>query len=402
MHRRGRILIVDDAVDNLHVLLGILKDGWDVQAATSGAKALKLAHRSPQPDIILLDVVMPELDGYQTFVSLREDPVTQNIPVIFVTGLVDSDDQVMALDMGAADYIMKPFVAKLVRARLRNHLELKLHRDALEEAVQQRTRELMEADSFRQKVQAELEVAKRLQLSMLPATVFHHQGWELGCLLQAARAVGGDLYDYFFHNDKRLFFVTGDVSDKGVPAALFMVRVSTLLRTLAPSATDPGELLRLMNDHLCQDNQACMFVTMVCGLLDLETGEVWLASGGHEPPLQLRKGGPARYLEVEGGPALGLCPGAVFSNHRFLLEAGESLLLYTDGVTEAADGEEQAYGPERLMQLASLCCDDSPGHLVAGIAEALRGFVNQAEQHDDITLFAIRSHIVTAPPVAYA
>lgn len=220
MSERGRILIVDDAVDNLHVLLAILKDHWDVQAATSGAKALSMARRSPQPDLILLDVMMPELDGFETFRQLREDAGTRKIPVVFVTGLTESEDQVKALESGAVDYIIKPFIPPLVRARLRNHLELKRYRDSLEAAVQ--------------KVQAELEVARRIQFSMLPNPDFQKSGVRLNCLLRPARAVGGDLYDYFIRGGHELLFVAGDVSDKGVPAALFMVRVSTLLRTLAP------------------------------------------------------------------------------------------------------------------------------------------------------------------------
>lgn len=379
MSPRPRVLIVDDALDNLHILLAILKDTWDIQAATSGSRALEMARRDPQPDLILLDVVMPEMNGFETFQKLRGDPSTQHIPVIFATGLEDTEDQIKGLELGAADYILKPFIPQLVRARLRNQLESKRHRDYV----------LAEARNKN----AELEVARRLQTSVLRAADFEdirHRGCQIGCLLRPARSVGADLYDYFMQEDNKLIFLAGDVSHKGLSAAVFMLRVTTLLRTLAPYALEPAKLLGRMNEHLCQDNPACMFVKMLCGCFNLETGEVEMASAGHEPPLQLRKRGSSRYLELESGPALGLCTDAAYINHQFQLEADQLLLLYTDGVTEAFDEKGERFGAQRLLAAAEQHWKDSPVALITAIADELSTFVNQAEQYDDITLLVLR------------
>jgi serine phosphatase RsbU (regulator of sigma subunit) len=394
---RPRVLIVDDAPENIRMLMGFLGKMCSVQAATSGSKALEFARGSAKPDLILLDVMMPEMSGYDVCMELKSDQTTHSIPVIFVTGLNDVADEERGLAMGAVDYISKPFHAELVRARVSNHLELKRHRDHLEREVKERTDELLTAQRMQQRLQSELDVASRLQRSMLPEPLTggkRPSEFALATYLQAARAVGGDLYDYFLLDGRKLLFLVGDVSDKGIAAALFMVQVRTLARSLASRSTSPGDLLVQLNEELCRDNQACMFVTVVCGYLHQDTGKLELARGGHEHPVLIDCGGNARFLEFEGGPALGLCPGSHFPNFSSTLEAGEHLVLYTDGVTEAANPAHELYGEDRLLEVLGKAGGQEPGELLETVKASLADFVCGAEPSDDITLLVLRKTLL--------
>jgi sigma-B regulation protein RsbU (phosphoserine phosphatase) len=390
---KQKVLIVDDTPQNIHVLMETLKDNYKIVAATSGAKALQLATRDPLPDLILLDVMMPEMSGYEVCEQLKKDPLTEKIPVIFVTALHEAGDEEKGLELGALDFITKPFHPALVKARVRNQLELKRHRDHLEEEVQRRTQELLDANLARQKLENELDVARGLQRSMLAADKFGLPGaggGALAALLRPARHVGGDLYDYLLLEPGKLLLILGDVSDKGVAAALFMVRALTLLRSFAPTAPSPDRLLSLVNTALCRDNDTFMFVTLACCVVDLETLEWSYSSGGHEPPLLLGDGEP-RFIELEAGPALGLLEDASFPMHRGKMAAGSTLLLYTDGVTEAEDASQACYGPERLLRAAGALLDADPEGLVEGISASVREFVGLFEQSDDLTMLAVRA-----------
>ncbi len=386
---KQKVLIVDDTPQNIHVLMETLKDSYKIVAATSGAKALQLAVREPLPDLILLDVMMPEMSGYEVCERLKADPLTEKIPVIFVTALHEAGDEEKGLELGALDFITKPFHPALVKARVRNQLELKRHRDHLEVEVQRRTQELLDANQARQKLENELGVARALQRSMLPKERYlAGRRTELAAYLSPARAVGGDLYDYAMLDQNKLLLVLGDVSDKGVAAALFMVRALTVLRSFAPSVDTPAELLTLVNLALCRDNDTFMFVTLACCIVDLETGAYSYASGGHEPPLLL-EGSQARFLELETGPALGLMEEAFFPAHEGQLPVASTLLLYTDGVTEAEDAEQACYGAERLLAQVATLRDRGAAELVEGISQSVRDFVGPHEQSDDLTMMAL-------------
>ncbi|MBT9584041.1 fused response regulator/phosphatase [bacterium] len=392
MSPRARLLIVDDAPSDIRILLENLKDLYQVQVATSGAKALQLARQSP-PDLILLDVLMPEMDGYQVLACLQKMPECASVPVIFLTSLQQPMDEEKALELGAVDYITKPYHPPLVKARIRNHLELKRHRDQLEQMVEIRSQELMDSRLARQKLENDLKLANQLQLSMLPPARGLAQGkpgYQVAALLRPARAIGGDLYDYIPLGTDRLLFAVGDVSDKGVTAALFMVRVVTLLHWLAPSLTDPAQLLHDLNQALCRDNGSCMFVTLGCGLLDLKRQQLLYASGGHEPPWLLSPGHPARLLELSGGPALGLFESAHYPLHTLSLPPGHSFLLTSDGVTDASNAQDQAFGVERLQSLLNGLAEVSPAAVIADCRQAIEKFTSGSEPFDDQTILVIQ------------
>lgn len=386
---RPRLLIVDDTPENIHVLKETLKDDYRILAATNGARALQLVEKDPPPDLILLDVMMPEMNGYEVMERLHGEPRTAGIPVVFVTALNDSQNEEHGLLLGAVDYITKPFNPALVKARVKNHIELKRHRDHLEEEVQQRTEELLVARHLQARVEGELATARRLQLSMLnPAEMSLGHHGSLAAYINPARSVGGDLFDYFRLDERRLLLCLGDVSDKGTGAALFMVKTLTLLRAFAQSTPLPDELLVRVNRSLCQHNEEFMFVTLTCCLLDLNTGQLSWASGGHEPLLKVGQGG-GEFLEQETGPALGLMEEATFPLQTITLSSGEGLVLYSDGITEAQKGDGIEFGPERLQEAVEGSEPLTAAELRDRVVGQVDLFVAGAEQFDDMAVLAV-------------
>lgn len=381
----------------------MLKDNYTIVAATCGTKGLELANRTPKPDLILLDVMMPDLDGYEVCRRLKLNPETAGIPVIFITSLTETDSEEQGLLLGALDFISKPFHPTLVKVRIDNQLELKRHRDHLEAEIERRTQELLRVQVANQRLEHELEIARRVQFSMLACDRFLIPGQNSGGLaavLRPARAVGGDLYDHIMLDSNRLLVTLGDVSDKGVAAALFMVRALTLIRSIAPETKLPGELLNRVNVALCRDNDACMFITLACCIIRLDTMEWSYASGGHEPPLLIGDGAP-RYLELDSGPALGLFPEAEFPVENGRLSPCSTLLFYTDGVTEAEGSLLTQYGTERLSREAQCLASLDPQEIVDGISQSIVNFVGAVEQSDDLTMLALQAPIACIQSISF-
>ena len=393
MEDRPRVLIVDDTPENIFMLSATLKHGYALTTATNGSEALALATQAPHPDLILLDVCMPDMDGYQVCEILKKTPGCANIPIVFVTGLSSAEEERVGLAAGAVDYITKPFHPELVKARVNNHIELKRHRDNLEQEVQKRSRELVQATLARTMLENDLRLALKLQLSLLPPARYRSPqmgGCDIATVLRPARAIGGDFYDYLHLSPQKVLFTLGDVSDKGVASALFMVRVVTLLHWLAPTSNHPSELLASLNQALCLDNDAGMFVTLGCGLADLEKGEILYASGGHEEPILVTPGQPAQQLKVEGGPALGLYENSKFPAHRWKLKRGQSLVLLSDGVTEANDSATREFGNERLVESLGYLQDCNPSTVIDACLQAVEGFTAGAELSDDLTVLTFQ------------
>jgi len=266
---------------------------------------------------------------------------------------------------------------------------------AMARALVEREQALVAEAAAREKIETELAFAKELQRSMLPPGEAHDTAfgrYDVAAVLEPARAVGGDFFDYVVTQDGRLVFVIGDVSDKGVPAALFMVRAHTLLRSLAGRLASPADLLGRMNDALCADNERCMFVTFACGALELSSGRLEIASAGHEPALRASPDGQLAWLEVDNGPALGLIEGAPYPGAEVRLEPGDALVLYTDGISEAFDAQKRAFGRAGLEAAVRERAQASALDLCAGVVAEVRRFVAGAEQSDDITLLVVRWH----------
>jgi sigma-B regulation protein RsbU (phosphoserine phosphatase) len=239
---------------------------------------------------------------------------------------------------------------------------------------------------------SELDIAQQIQTALLPGPHYldaRCHNFELFAALKPARSVGGDLYSYFMLPNQRFCFMVGDVADKGIPAALFMARTITLAKAMASRAQSPQQLLQLINQELCRNNDSCMFVTLLCGFLDVATGHMTLASAGHDPPAIWGNHSP-RWLPVDPGPALGLDEDAAFPALRLHLKPGDTLLMYTDGVTEAANAALEHYGGERLLARLGQLDDAAHGDPTKFLAEDVETFSAEHGQSDDIALLALR------------
>ena len=245
------------------------------------------------------------------------------------------------------------------------------------------------------KVEAELEVAHRIQTGLLPdpRSLFAHEPrFRLDARLEPARTVGGDFYDCFMVDSRRLFFVVADVSGKGLPASLFMALSKSLLKSIALRTYDhPGGILIRANTEIARDNSENLFITAFAGLLDIETGAFAYCNAGHEPPLLRRADGTFERLEHAGGPPLCVMEDFEYPTGHRALEAGEWLCVVTDGVTEAMNVREELYGFDRLRALLARQPETaSPAAIVAAVRDDVRRFAGAADQSDDITVLAVR------------
>jgi sigma-B regulation protein RsbU (phosphoserine phosphatase) len=257
-------------------------------------------------------------------------------------------------------------------------------RNVLEE---RRTRAAKEA------IEGELRVARDIQMSIVPRmfpAFPDRPEVELYAMLDSAKEVGGDFYDYYPLDNDRIFFVIGDVAGKGVPASLFMAVTMTLFKAYTRPDRSPVEIVAKVNDKLALGNETGLFVTAFCAALDLRTGRLDYANAGHNLPVVVRPGGTADFLPRCGGLVLGAVPDFPYKSGTLTLAPGETLLVYTDGVTEAMDVKHALFGNERLLECCLADRRRALKELVAGIFEAVRAYAGDAPQSDDITILAVR------------
>lgn len=259
-------------------------------------------------------------------------------------------------------------------------------RDSLKEYIHN----LQETTAAKERLEGEMKAARRIQADMLPAPTAGgpSSGYELSAVLVPARAVGGDLFDHF-EQEGRVFFLVGDVSGKGVAAALFMARAKTVFDTVATREANPGAVLSRLNRSLCQQNDAGMFVTAICGSLDPKTRVVTIATAGHEPPILVGADGRSTSLEMSGGRVLGLIDLDDYPMTTLTLAPGDALVMFTDGVSEAQDESGNFFGTERLLDTTKRSAG-SAARLTSGVLEGVKSFAAGAPQSDDITILTLR------------
>jgi sigma-B regulation protein RsbU (phosphoserine phosphatase) len=407
--RKGTVLVVDDSPENIDLLGGVLSQDYKIKVALNGEKALKIAGSENPPDIILLDIMMPGMDGYEVCRRLKSDPKTRDIPVIFITSMSEVEDETKGLALGAIDYITKPIRSPIVQARVKSHLELKEAREllknqnkTLELRVEERTREVLDLQrvefglrAAQEKVENELNIAAQIQRSILP-TDFpafpENSEFDLYAIMRPAREVGGDFYDFFFVDDDHLALIIADVSDKGVPAALFTMISRTIFRSIVRQRKSPAQVLTETNDLLCEDNDSGMFVTVLLAYYHLHSGLVTYSNGGHNPALSFGPDGTIKELAGKHGPVLGVRPGLTYREDAETLEPGQILVLYTDGVTEASSPRNELYGLDRFARLVTSCKSLELSQMVNQIDKDLKKF-QQGNQFDDITVLALKREV---------
>jgi sigma-B regulation protein RsbU (phosphoserine phosphatase) len=370
-----RVLLVDDAKANLDILVEGLKSDHKLSLALNGETALQLAARTP-PDLVLLDIVMPGLDGYEVCRRLREMPETAEIPIMFLSSLEEIQNKARGFEVGANDYLTKPFEMLEVKARVRSLLKAKAYNDAAKEQIA-----------------SELRVAREIQMGMLPhdfAGLEKTYHISFDALLEPAREVGGDLYGVCAAGPERLVIFLGDVSGKGIPASMFMVRAISAARLLSRDGPEPERILARLNDELAADNPSGMFVTFICAVFEARSGRLTLANAGHCRPILLPRGDSPRWAVRDLGTALGFEPGIQFDRTEVALHEGDALVLYTDGVSEAFNPQEECYGSERLLADIGGLSGNSASCITRGLLQRVRAFAGKAPQSDDIAILGLK------------
>ncbi len=370
------VLVVDDAPANIQVAQSILKDEYKIRVATSGAKALELVRVEPVPDLVLLDVMMPEMDGYEVCSRLKAEEATRNIPVIFLTGKTDAEDETRGFEVGAVDYIHKPFSPAIVKARVRIHLMLRNAREEL-------ARQLFA-------IQHELELAREIQLSILPRQLPKIEGLEIATRYLPMSTVAGDFYDFLVVDEKHVGMLVADVSGHGPAAALITSMLRIALAAQLPWVSEPAKVLWGLNQALC-GKLGRNFVTAAYVFVDVEREVLSYAGAGH-PPLLLwsRSVGSTREVE-ENGLFLGQFSDETYVAVEMPLKAGDRSVLYTDGIPECRNRLEEEFGTSRFMRFI----EENHGLDVNEFADALLGQLSgwseqpQGQgQRDDMTLVA--------------
>jgi phosphoserine phosphatase RsbU/P len=384
--RPSRILVVDDNESNRDLLSRRLqRQGHTVLEAEGGARALALVEKEAL-DLVLLDLMMPGISGYEVLAQLKSDPRHRDIPVIMISALSELDAIVRCIEAGADDYLAKPFDPTLLRARVGASLEKKHLRDEVRASLA--------------RLEEELDQARKMQLGMLPR-VFPactpQQPVEVFASMEPAREVGGDLYDCFYACPHLFCFLVGDVSGKGAPAAMFMARTRSLVRVVVDlwqrmdaAAMSPAQIAETVNRELCQDNDDCMFVTLFLGLLDTRTGNVTYTNAGHPAPHILRASGDIEQIEGEPEVPLGVLRKAAYRTDTITLLRGDAVFVVSDGVGEAMNAEGEFYTLERLSAVLRSTGKASAAKLVRAVTDHVGKFAGSAPKADDVTMLALR------------
>ncbi len=383
--RVAKILVVDDNPDNVELARVVVEGaGYATATAADGIEALECVKAS-LPDLILLDLMMPRLDGLGVLRELRSNPATSQIPVIMLTAKAAVADRVEGLQRGADDYVPKPFAADELLARIQTLLK----RSEKLRYLNPLMGVLGDWFSARgvERLSRELEVAREIQMSLLPRVPPPTHGVELGAVLHSSEMVSGDFYDFLPMPDGALGISVGDVSGKGIPAALLMIMVRTLFRVTAADGESPGKVLTRINRYLCRDIPPSMFVTMFFCLLRPDRQLVY-GDAGHVKPILLRPGHPPRALEAEG-MVLGALDDAAFDERTLQLAPGDLLALFTDGVVESVGPDGRMLGLDGLNTLLEANRAKPP----QAIAEAIAGEIKKrpGPLRDDLTLVVLRA-----------
>ncbi len=380
-----KIMVVDDEID-LEPLIRqkfrkqIREGHYNFVFAFNGLDALAKLIEYPEIGIILSDINMPEMDGLTLLMRLKEmkNPA---LKTVIVSAYGDMDNIRTAMNRGAYDFITKPINFEDLEITINKTVEeILLARQSLEEHDQLIS------------IQQDLITAREIQQAILPK-IFppfpHRKDFDLYAAMIAAKEVGGDFYDFFMIDDERLGFVIGDVSGKGVPAAIFMAVSRTLIRATGLKGISPDECMKYSNNLLCNESVSSMFVTVFYGILNTTTGEIIYVNAGHNPPY-IVSGTGLRKVEMTGGIILGCMEGFQYKSGKTNIHPGELLFLYTDGVTEAFNKNEEAFGEERLEAYLKSHSTQPINEIITNLFQETNSFSAGVPQSDDITLLTIR------------
>ncbi len=376
-----KILVVDDEPDLEPLVLQrmrrrIRSGQYSFVFAHNGLEALDRLREEEDIDMVISDINMPQMDGLTLLEQIPK--VDPNVRSIIISAYGDMKNIRTAMNRGAFDFVTKP-----------------LDFDDLQITIDRTLAHLVEwraALSSRDRLvslENELNVASKIQQSILPTQFPKGGDFSVFASMEPAREVGGDFYDVINLGEGRFGVAIADVSDKGVPAALFMMSSRTLLKGSAIGNYEPGEVLREVNDILCEGNDAMMFVTLLYAIYDSNTGKLTYANGGHTTPYVRRADGSVVSLAFTGGVAMGVLEGMEYSQDSFQVEPGDAVFFYSDGVSEAMNEKGEEYGVGRMSDVLANTPSQDPEDTINAIFASVRAFAGDTPQSDDITCLTL-------------
>jgi sigma-B regulation protein RsbU (phosphoserine phosphatase) len=381
------LLVVDDNEDNRYTLTRRLnREGYtNLTTASDGREALALL-QSKRFDLVLLDIMMPDMNGYEVLERMKAGAELSNIPVIMISALSEVDSVIRCIELGAEDYLPKPFNPTLLRARIGASLEKKRLRDEIRASLA--------------RLEEELDAARKLQMGMLPQVFPEHTPEHpvaIFASMEPAREVGGDLYDCFYAAPHVFCFLVGDVSGKGAPAAMFMARTRSLVRMAiqlwhqaGSDQITPARIAEAVNRELCQNNEDRMFVTVFLGVLDTQTGELAYCNAGHPIPHVLRDSGTIEHIHGKPEMPLGVRSKAAYQTGTVTLHRGDAVFVVSDGVVEAMNAAGDLYTHERLEADLRSVMKASVKDMVQTVTQNVQAFTGTAPKADDVTALSLR------------
>ena len=376
-----KILVVDDEVDLEPLVLQRMRrkiraGTYTFVFAHNGVEALDVLREDSEIDMVLSDINMPVMDGLTLLDQIRQlDP---NLRAVIISAYGDMDNIRTAMNRGAFDFVTKPLDFEDLQLTIDRTLE---HMAEWREALASRDKLVS--------LQNELSVASSIQQSILPTRFPRGQGYEVFGNMEPARSVGGDFYDVYLLESDRIGIAIADVSDKGVPASLFMMSTRTLLKGSSIGNSRPESVITEVNNLVAEDNDAAMFVTVLYGVYNPSTGSFTYCSGGHNAPLIVHKDGTSELLPMNSGIALGVMPGMDYESTTVSLDPGDTVLLYTDGVTEAMDADDNEFGDDRLLDIFTNAPPAGCKEATEAVFNAVAAFAGDTPQSDDITCLAL-------------
>jgi len=374
MSEQKTILTIDDEEAIREIITKVLETGrYRVLEAPNGPEGIRIA-QSESVDLILLDVMMPGMDGVEVVGKLKSDEQTRQIPVIMLSGGARASSQKVAgLDAGADEYLTKPIAAVELLARVRALLRM---RD-LQDEVHRLEREHHEF---------QMSLAKEVQLSLLPRAAPRLKGMDFAVRYQTCDDIGGDFYDYVSTGDGRTYLILGDAEGHGISAALLMARAGAYVRAILRSGiSGPAELLQRVNVLVCEGHESSSLLPAICVCFDTDAGVISYANAGHVPPLFYKASESRSYSLDSTGTLLGVGESQTFEEKERELEEGDFVACYTDGLVEAADQYHTQFGSERLHNIVSLRCGEVASAVADEVLAAWTEYTKGAPA-DDMTL----------------
>ena len=354
----------------------IRSNEYEFVFAQNGLEALDKLNADPTIEMVLSDINMPKMDGLTLLQQLPD--VDPNLRAVIISAYGDMDNIRTAMNRGAFDFVTKPIDFDDLKITISRTLE---HLAEWKEALSSRDQLVA--------LQNELSIASQLQQSILPKKPPVTDDYEVAASMEPARNVGGDFYDYF-NLDDYIGVVVADVSDKGIPASMFMMSSRTALKGSAIGVREPDIVLNEVNNQLHQDNPTFMFVTLVYALYNPRSGSFTYSLAGHDPPILVSADGTVTELPLTKGVAVGIAPDIVYTQETITLSPGDTVVLFTDGVTEAMNMDNQQFGLNRLIEMFEGNPPDSAQAANQAVFDEVREFAGGTPQSDDITCLTLR------------